>query len=80
MQEGVEGLLRDKTRPSRIPALTPEVVAWVAIRTREAPPGETTHWTAALTARSGHQRQFGSPGLARARPPASPRSAVQAFQ
>jgi transposase len=51
MQEGVEGLLRDKTRPSRIPALTPEVVAWVATRTHEEPPGETTHWTAALMAR-----------------------------
>jgi transposase len=51
MQEGVEGLLRDKTRPSRIPALTPEVIAWVATRTREEPPGETTHWTAALMAR-----------------------------
>ncbi len=51
MQEGVEGLLRDKTRPSRIPALPPELVAWVATRTREPPPGEITHWTAALMAR-----------------------------
>jgi transposase len=51
MQEGVEGLLRDKTRPSRIPPLTAEVVAWVASRTHEAPPGETTHWTASLMAR-----------------------------
>jgi transposase len=51
MQEGVEGLLRDNTRPSRIPALTPEVVAWVATRTSEAAPGETTHWTASLMAR-----------------------------
>jgi len=51
MQEGVEGLLRDKTRPSRIPALTPELLAWVATRTREPPPGEMTHWTAALMAR-----------------------------
>jgi transposase len=51
MQEGVGGLLRDKTRPSRIPPLTPEVIAWVATRTREAPPGETTHWTASLMTR-----------------------------
>src|SRR5665811_1573372 len=29
MQEGVEGLLRDKTRPLRIPTLTTELVAWV---------------------------------------------------
>ncbi|GHH24790.1 hypothetical protein GCM10008023_37290 [Sphingomonas glacialis] len=51
MQEGVEGQLRDKTRPSRIPPLTAEVVAWVASRTHEPPPGETTHWTASLMAR-----------------------------
>jgi transposase len=51
MQEGAEGLLRDKTRPSRIPALTLEIVALVVARTQEAPPGETTHWTASLMAR-----------------------------
>ena len=50
MQEGVEGLLRDKTRPSRIPALSPEIVALVVTRTHEVPPGETTHWTASLMA------------------------------
>lgn len=46
-QEGVEGLLRDKTRPARIPALGPEVAARVVALTQEDPPGETTHWTAA---------------------------------
>ena len=51
MQEGAEGLLRDKTRPSRVPALTLETVALVVARTHEAPPGETTHWTALLMAR-----------------------------
>ena len=51
MQEGAEGLLRDKTRPSRIPALTLETVALVVARTHEAPTGETTHWTASLMAR-----------------------------
>ena len=51
MQEGAEGLLRDKTRPSRIPALTQETVALVVARTHEAPPGETTQWTASLMAR-----------------------------
>ena len=44
MQEGLESLLRDKTRPSRIPALTLETVALVVARTHEAPQGETTHW------------------------------------
>ena len=50
MQEGVEGLLRDKTRPSRIPALPMEIVAWVATRTRDAPPGETTGLSVILCA------------------------------
>lgn len=50
MQEGVEGLLRDKTRPSRIPPLAVEVAERVVARTLEAPPGETTHWTALLMA------------------------------
>lgn len=43
MEAGVDGLLRDKTRPSRIPALAQEVVARVLARTAEEPPGETTH-------------------------------------
>jgi transposase len=50
MQEGVEGLLRDKTRPSRIPPLAPEVTDRVVARTLEDPPGETTHWTALMMA------------------------------
>jgi transposase len=46
LEAGVEGLLRDKTRPSRIPALHPARVADVIRRTLdEPPPGETTHWT-----------------------------------
>ena len=51
MREGVEGLLRDKTRPSRIAPLSPEMVAWVVARTREDPSRETTHWSASLMAR-----------------------------
>jgi len=47
MQEGVAGLLRDKTRPSRIAPLEPEVAARVIELTQGDPPGETTHWTAA---------------------------------
>src|SRR5271170_7243444 len=47
MTEGVAGLLRDKTRPSRIPPLGLEVEQRVVSRTLTDPPGETTHWTAA---------------------------------
>ena len=50
MQEGVAGLLRDKTRPSRIPPLGPAIGARVVDLTRIDPPGEVTHWTAAAMA------------------------------
>jgi transposase len=50
MQEGVEGLLRDKTRPSRIQPLAPRVTERIVARTLEDPPGETTHWTALMMA------------------------------
>jgi transposase len=50
MQEGVAGLLRDKTRPPRIAPLAPELAARVVELTQADPPGETTHWTAAAMA------------------------------
>jgi transposase len=50
MHEGVDGLLRDKTRPSRIPPLEPEIAERVVALTLGDPPGETTHWTAAAMA------------------------------
>jgi len=51
MQEGVEGLLRDKTRPSRIPPLEAEVAERVVALTLTDPPAEATHWTAAMMAK-----------------------------
>ncbi len=45
MQEGFEGLLRDKTRPSRIAPLGEAVAERVVALTLADPPGETTHWT-----------------------------------
>ena len=50
MTDGVKGLLRDKTRPSRIPPLAGAVEQSVVARTLADPPGETTHWTAAAMA------------------------------
>jgi len=50
MQEGVAGLLRDKTRPSRVAPLGPEVAERVVTRTSSKPPGERTHWTGVLMA------------------------------
>jgi leucine-zipper of insertion element IS481 len=40
--EGVPGLLRDKTRPPRIPPLGTAVEARVVAATQTAAPGETT--------------------------------------
>src|SRR5918994_2903301 len=40
--EGVEGLLRDKTRPSRIAPFGPEVGERVVALTLAEPPGETS--------------------------------------
>jgi transposase len=55
MIEGVDGLVRDKTRPSRIPPLPESVIDEVVRRTLDEPaPGETTHWTApAMAAATG---------------------------
>jgi transposase len=52
MQAGVDGLLRDKTRPSRIPPLGAELVGRVVQLTLSDPPGETTHWTAPAMAKA----------------------------
>jgi hypothetical protein len=52
--EGFDGLLRDKTRRSRIPKLNSSVAERVVALTIEAPPGETTHW--ASGARTGFSR------------------------
>jgi len=50
MQSGVEGLLHDRTRPSRVPPLPPAIGERVVALTQSDPPGETTHWTAAAMA------------------------------
>jgi transposase len=51
MREGVDGLLRDKTRkPGKAP-LAAETVARVVELTLGDPPGETTHWTARAMAK-----------------------------
>ena len=49
--EGYDGLLRDKTRPSRIPPHGPELAERVVALTLVDPPGETTHWTADMMAK-----------------------------
>jgi transposase len=52
MQEGYDSLLRDKTRPSRVPPLGAEVAERVVALTLRDPPGEATHWTGAMMAKA----------------------------
>jgi transposase len=51
MLEGYDGLLRDKTRPSRILLLGSNVTERVVMLTQTAPPAEATHWTSAMMAK-----------------------------
>src|SRR5277367_4153497 len=50
MEEGFDGLLHDKTRPSRIAPLGRDVAERVVAPTQSDPSGETTHWTGAMMA------------------------------
>src|SRR5512132_3977648 len=52
MQAGYDGLLRDKTRPSRIPPLGSDIAERVIALTRTDPPVEATHWTASMMAKA----------------------------
>jgi transposase len=52
MRAGVAGLLRDKTRRSRIPPLPASVRDRAVALTQGEPPGEATHWTAAMMAKA----------------------------
>ena len=75
--EGVDGILRDKTRPSRIAKLDPSLAERVVALTMEAPSGRND----ALDRRGdgqgrGHQRFVGAAHLARAWTPAASRPAI----
>src|SRR5215211_4779945 len=51
-QEGVAGLLRDKTRKPGTPPLPAATVKRVVELTLDEPPGEATHWTGRMVARA----------------------------
>src|SRR5215472_13662674 len=51
-EEGVAGLWRDKTRPSRIPPLSPEVAERIVALTLAGPPPTASHWTGAAMAKA----------------------------
>ncbi|MCJ7527010.1 MAG: IS630 family transposase, partial [Methyloceanibacter sp.] len=50
-EESCDGLLRDKTRPPRIPPLGADVVERVVALMLTDPPAEATHWTGAMMAK-----------------------------
>src|SRR6266571_4389508 len=50
--EGAAGLWRDKTRPSRIPPLSPAVAERVVAITLAGPPPTASHWTGAAMAKA----------------------------
>ena len=52
MEEGIDGFLRDKIRPSCIAPLSAAVTDRAVALSLEAPPGETAHWRAEATAKA----------------------------
>src|SRR6266542_3331156 len=52
MAEGTAGLLRDKTRPSRIPPLRQDQIDSVLALTAADPPHQATHWAATAMAKA----------------------------
>ncbi|MEM9764491.1 MAG: IS630 family transposase [Pseudomonadota bacterium] len=50
LSEGVDGLLRDKTRPPGKAPLADALIARVLEMTLDAPPGEATHWSGRMMA------------------------------
>src|SRR6266542_1439512 len=52
MAEGFDGLLRDKTRPSRVPPLRQDQIDRVLALTATDPPHQATHWTASAMAKA----------------------------
>jgi hypothetical protein len=63
-EEGVAGLWRDKTRPSRIPPLRAEVAERVVALTLAGPPPTASHWIGAYGDR-GHAGGVSHQGLPR---------------
>jgi transposase len=50
IDEGVDGLLRDKTRPSRVPPLSDDIKLAVLKKTASETPSNATHWSRASMA------------------------------
>src|SRR3954453_15422192 len=62
-EQGVDGLLRDKTRKPGRPPLSPRIVAKVLELTCSEPPSEATHWTGCAISLRTVQRLWDAPRL-----------------
>src|SRR5829696_8781590 len=80
VQEGVDGLLRDKTRPPRVPPLGQEVIDKEVALTATEPPHEATHWTGAAMAKAVGVSVSSVQSIWRARLGAASRPPLQALQ
>ena len=86
MAEGVDGLLREKTRPPGIPKTAEAKVAAVIRLTPGSPVPDATHWTLRAMAKvvglaaSTARKIWGARPLAGAWPGTTPLAAVQAVQ
>jgi len=58
MHEGIDGLLRDRSRPPGKTPVAPGRVAQIVRLTQEPPPHEATHWTLRAMATSKHSGGF----------------------
>ncbi len=83
MTEGIDGLLRDKSRPARIAKLADDVAEQIVALTLAEPSGETTHWTGRVMAKvagvslTSIQRIWKAHGLARIASAFSSRPTIQ---
>ena len=75
--KGVDGLLKDATRPSRVKPLAPEKIKQVVHMTLHEKPPNATHWSVRSMARRRASPTAVSSDLARAWPQAAPGEDVQ---
>ena len=78
-EAGVEGLLRDKTRPPGKAPVAPATVAAVLALTCAEPPGETTHWTGRAMAKAVGLSLRTIQDLGKAPPATAPHTHLQAL-
>ena len=81
IEEGVDGLLRDKTRPPGKKPLSAAVKRKVLAKTANETPPNATHWSArSMARRDGHQPDQRAAHLGRSRPEAAPGAHASSYR